>query len=93
MPNGPLAVGDAAQEAVRIQTDYEFQVEIHREYMRSTLAGGFTVIFAITMLIAAYGAFTENWEQLMEYLQLALPAETALLGSAVGFYFGTRAGP
>ena len=30
------------------------------------------------------------WSQTKEFLDLILPAVTALLGSAVGFYFGTR---
>jgi len=32
----------------------------------------------------------DSWTEAKEWLQIVLPATTALLGAAIGFYFGTR---
>jgi hypothetical protein len=51
----------------------------------------FAVLLALTIVLA-YGSplFGQDWAQIMEWLQVILPVETVLLGSAVGFYFGNR---
>jgi len=57
-----------------------------------TLVGFFAVLLALTIVLA-YGSplFGQNWAQIMQWLQVILPVETVLLGSAVGFYlFGNR---
>lgn len=55
------------------------------------LVGFFAVLLALTIVLA-YGSplFGQNWAQIMQWLQIILPVETVLLGSAVGFYFGNR---
>jgi hypothetical protein len=55
------------------------------------LVGFFAVLLALTIVLA-YGSplFGQNWAQIMQWLQVILPVETVLLGSAVGFYFGHR---
>jgi membrane protein YqaA with SNARE-associated domain len=52
----------------------------------------FVLIFAATILAATSVLLfvPDAWAQEKELLQLLLPAETALLGSAVGFYFGAK---
>ncbi len=59
------------------------------ELVRAGLAFAFVVIFAATIGFA-FARVDENWASTKELIELLLPAETALLGSAVGFYFGTR---
>ena len=56
-----------------------------------TLVGFFAFLLALTIVLA-YGSplFGQNWTQIREWLQVILPVETVLLGSAVGFYFGNR---
>jgi hypothetical protein len=62
------------------------------EVIRALLA----LIFALFLLIVIVWGFANTraaeqvWMQTKELLQLLLPAITALLGSAVGFYFGTQ---
>jgi hypothetical protein len=60
---------------------------------RALLAGGFFVVFALTVaaaiLVAAF-AKQQHVSDVDSVLRTLIPAETALLGSAVGFYFGTR---
>ena len=55
------------------------------------LVGFFAVLLALTIVLA-YGSplFGQDWAQVMQWLQVILPVETVLLGSAVGFYFGNR---
>jgi len=62
------------------------------EVIRALLA----VIFALFLLIVIIWGFInarggpDIWKPTKELLELLLPAVTALLGSAVGFYFGTQ---
>lgn len=54
------------------------------------------LVFALFLLIVILWGFRnaggseQAWNQTKELLELLLPAITALLGSAVGFYFGTQ---
>lgn len=61
-----------------------------REWTRSSLAFAFVLIFALTIAFVMSKVGTRDWGETKELLQILLPAETALLGSALGFYFGTR---
>jgi hypothetical protein len=60
------------------------------ETARGWLAGGFLLIFGGTIAWACWSATGSHWSTAKELLQLLLPAETALLGGAVGFYFGAK---
>ncbi len=51
--------------------------------------------FAAILLFVIWKSFAnannpELWEQTKELLELVLPGVTALLGSVVGFYFGSQ---
>jgi hypothetical protein len=51
----------------------------------------FAVLLALTIVLTFMGPlFGQPWAQTMQWLQVILPVETVLLGSAVGFYFGHR---
>jgi len=63
--------------------------EVAREVVRAGLDLVFALIFGITIVYAFLATGTDRWGDTKELIQI-LPAETALLGSAVGFYFGTR---
>lgn len=63
----------------------------HEDMIRGGLAWAFVVIFSVTVVLAFWASrYKSWWPQAHELLQLLLPAETALLGGAVGFYFGAR---
>lgn len=62
-----------------------------QELVRFGLAGLFTLIFIGTVAYACWAATTKHWPEAKDLIQILLPAETALIGSATGFYFGTRA--
>ena len=60
-------------------------------FVRGSLAFVFVLIFAATIGWAFLNlGDAALWMRTKELIELLLPAETALLGSAVGFYFGTR---
>ena len=68
-------------------------VEEKREGVRSTLATillGCFVLTVGTTLVAAL-IYPDRIESLKEVLLILLPAETGLLGSALGFYFASEA--
>ena len=59
--------------------------------VRAGLAFTFVIIFAATIGWAFLNLSDPGlWMRTKELIEILLPAETALLGSAVGFYFGTR---
>lgn len=69
------------------------KVELRREFTRGTLTIGLFFVFGLTVvvcLLAAIWAGANQWAAVKDLLQILLPAETGLLGSAAGFYFGTR---
>ena len=65
-----------------------------------TMAKDEVIRAAVALLLLAlltyviYMAFrrAKTWDETKQLLDGALPAVTALLGSAVGFYFGTKSG-
>jgi hypothetical protein len=62
---------------------------VTEEFMRAALAGAFVIIFFLTIIAAVIATCGGKWHNMKELLEILLPAETALLGSAVGYYFGT----
>lgn len=54
------------------------------------------MILAIALLailgvvVIASLAKTRNWTEAKDYLTIVLPALTGLIGSAIGYYFGSR---
>jgi hypothetical protein len=76
--------------------DYEEESRPTRFWSTEVIRAVLTLIFAFFLLIVIVWGFLtasggqETWTATKELLQLLLPAITALLGSAVGFYFGTQ---
>src|SRR5260370_25250302 len=55
----------------------------------------FLAVFIITIIAAFYVAIWQSntaWANTKDLIQLILPIETALIGSVVGYYFGTKTG-
>jgi hypothetical protein len=68
------------------------EILLRREAAREWLSYVFAGFFAVTLLGAGIAAFIgdNSWTNVKDLLQILLPAELALLGGAVGFYFGTQ---
>jgi hypothetical protein len=63
---------------------------IDDQNLRGLLALGFLLLLTLTVVLSFFRTSTAGWKDTTQWLQLMLPAETALLGSATGFYFGNR---
>lgn len=53
-----------------------------------TIAGAFWILFHLEATQAAVGE--QLWQHTKDLLEVLLPAETALLGAAIAFYFATK---
>lgn len=63
-----------------------------REDIRSLLAGALTFLF-VAMIIAIFASAVfggEQWNRVQEFAQIAFGTVAGLVGSAVGFYFGSQ---
>jgi hypothetical protein len=63
-----------------------------REIVRALLALAALALVFWTVLDAYAATQGHAWAAAKEWLQVVLPAETGILGSVLGFYFGTHAG-
>jgi len=62
-----------------------------QEFVRAGLAFIFAALLFIIVILAFRTVGSDpDWDNTKELLQVLLPAVTALLGSALGFYFGAR---
>lgn len=61
-----------------------------QEAVRSALAILLLVLLWVTITRGFAFVGGENWANAKEFLNIIIPALSALLGSARGFYFGTR---
>lgn len=63
-----------------------------QDWVRAGVTGCFLLLLLILILFACLAAnsSSEHWQQAKELLQIILPALTGLLGSSLGFYFGSR---
>ncbi len=58
--------------------------------IRGRLAYLLVGVFAATIAFLALQVARGYWDQTREFAEVVLPAEAALLGSALGFYFTAR---
>jgi len=62
-----------------------------QELVRAGLAFTFAGLLLLIVVLAFRSVYDDaEWKNTKELLQVLLPAVTALLGSALGFYFGSR---
>jgi hypothetical protein len=68
----------------------ERSVEMHEARVRGRLAFWALALIGLTFLGVVYLAAVGHWADAKEMLGFFLPAETAFLGTAGGFYFGAK---
>jgi hypothetical protein len=71
--------------------------EFDPEPARETIRGRITLVSACTFFLviafylsASWLAAPQSWPQIKEAMQAILPAVTSVLGTALGFYFGSQ---
>ena len=89
-PGGPapgVSVSDVEPQAL-------FQPYIadkQRDYVRLIVTVGLLLIFGFVVVWSCIetASWSDHWAQTKEMLQMILPALTGLIGSVIGFYFGS----
>jgi len=65
----------------------EFRIKLARELARGALAFFLAALFAVTIYWAFRNVGTSRWNDTKQLLDVLIPAESALLGTAVAFFF------
>lgn len=65
-------------------------IEHKREDARQAFTIVMLFIFAAQLAVGALAVFFGDWTNAEEYLKVTLPATIGILGSAIGFYFGSQ---
>jgi hypothetical protein len=76
-----------------VQEKLAFQVtgeRLGREIVRALLALLALALVFMTVFLAYRASQGDRWPSAREWLQAVLPAETGILGSVLGFYFGAH---
>jgi len=68
-----------------------YNPEKRRDYVRLVISVGLLLIlgFVVVWACVESASWKEHWEQTKEMLQIVMPAIVGLIGSALGFYFGS----
>ena len=90
--NAPELPGGEVGELLDIEAERRDWHPILQEVVRSGLALLLAALLGLTIVwsFIKVDAGGKTWANTKDLLELLLPAETALLGSAVGFYFGSQ---
>jgi hypothetical protein len=82
-PDGPVD---------RLNPPKQREVEQQREDARLVFTVVMLLVFGLQLLVGGIAVFVgpESWGNAQDYLRITLPATVALLGSAIGFYFGSQ---
>ncbi len=90
---GVSRVTDAeASTVARVPEPEQQRIASKREDIRAWLVGGLTVLFG-GMIIAIFVSAVfggEQWDRVQEFVQITFGTVAGLVGSAVGFYFGSQ---
>ena len=89
VPPPPLTVGSI--DAVPAPILIPYKILERQDWVRSITTIAFVSVFGLTVILSFIMIYLDrNWTNTKELIQTLLPAETALLGSALGFYFGAK---
>ena len=93
VPSGSLR---SASIAPRVEDDPEqkpYSPEKQHDYVRLTVTLGLLAIFGYLVVFASIesASWPAHWQQAKEMLQIILPAITGIIGTVIGFYFGSAA--
>lgn len=83
---------DLTEERIEPTIEPEEELVSFPEKVRGWMTGAFIALLAFVIIASFAIVVWKNsvWDDARALMELVLPAITALLGSAVGFYFGTQ---
>lgn len=89
-PSLDLTVDEGARPELE-----NYNPEKRRDYVRLIITVGLLLIlgFVVVWACVESASWKDHWEQTKEMLQIVLPALLGLIGSALGFYFGSSGKP
>lgn len=70
-----------------------YSPERQRDWVRLIVTCGLLLILGYLVVFATVesASYPSHWQQTKEMLQILLPALTGIIGTVIGFYFGTTA--
>ena len=70
-----------------------YSPEKQHDYVRLTVTVGLLLILGYLVVFASVesASWPAHWQQTKEMLQIILPAITGIIGTVIGFYFGSAA--
>lgn len=86
----PLPGGEVKDTTDRFELVSQSRRLLVQEVVRAGLAMSLLVLLAIVIVLGFGKVGTTDWAKAKEFLDVIIPALIALLGSAMGFYFGSR---
>ena len=86
----PLPGGEVQDPRERLQLSNRTGRLVVQEVVRAGLAFSFVVLLGIVVVLGFHYVNSKNWPNAREALEILVPTLSALIGSATGFYFGTR---
>ncbi|MBE7157750.1 MAG: hypothetical protein INR62_04840 [Rhodospirillales bacterium] len=92
IPSTPVSTRDVLDKPVGAE-DKSYSPERQRDRVRLVVAVGLLGILGYLVIFATIEAasYPAHWTQTKEMLQIILPAVTGIIGTVIGFYFGTAA--
>lgn len=93
VPADAVRAAALAPRADEIPGQKPYSPEKQRDYVRLTVTIGLLVILGYLVVFASIesASWPAHWQQTKEMLQIILPAITGIIGTVIGFYFGSAA--
>ncbi len=93
VPSAARASAHVANRGVDELPAKPYSPERQRDWVRLIVACGLLLILGYLVVFATVesASYPSHWQQTKEMLQIILPALTGIIGTVIGFYFGTTA--
>lgn len=93
VPSSPAPQSSVLRHYQVRTTEKPYSGEKQRDYVRLTVTAGLLAIFGYLVVFASIesASWPQHWQQTKEMLQIILPAITGIIGTVIGFYFGSAA--
>ncbi|MGI4827781.1 MAG: hypothetical protein ACRYFU_06275 [Janthinobacterium lividum] len=91
VPSGVRRPALIAPRMEDVPAQKPYSPEKQRDYVRLTVTVGLLAIFGYLVVFASIEStsWPAHWQQTKEMLQIILPAITGIIGTVIGFYFGS----